>query len=114
MKIRPTNNVELYLGSINEETKKSFTYEKLVKVISIFQDSRTKSVPVCISDVEFLSGSIYREKGWKVSAINYPRVDVTKKEIDKFMVDLATVLIAALKQNRICVVGSHRTVMIER
>ena len=112
MKIRRSYNVELYLGSINEETKEEFSYEDLIREISYFQDDRAILVSVCVSSVEFISGSEYREKGWRVSTINYPRLNVTTKDIDKFMIDLAIVLAAVLKQNRITVVGSKKTVMI--
>ena len=113
MKIKNTYNAELYLGSINEKTGKQFSYENLVREIGIFQEECTKMVPVCVSEVEFISGIEYREKGWRVSVINYPKIDLTPKDIDRFMINLAEVLVFALHQKRITVIGSKQPVMIE-
>lgn len=112
MKINPTHNVELYLGSVNEETKETFSYEDLVREVGSFQDDLEKHIPVCIASVEFISGSRYRETGWKISAINYPRVGNSPKNIDKFMLDLGRILLFRFKQNRITVIGSDKTVML--
>jgi len=114
MKLRPTYEVKLYLGSVNEETKKSFTKEELIELIATFQDGQTIPIPVCVSDTEFVSGSNYREKGWMVSVINYPRRKHDIEMLEEFMQNLAFVLLSAFKQDRITVVGPHRTVMLER
>lgn len=108
-----TCNIELYIGSINEETMGAFSYDDLVWETSCFQDSLSKHIPVCITPVEFVSGSKYREKGWKISVINFPRRGATPEEIEKFMMALARVLMLNFKQKRICVVGSDKTVMLE-
>lgn len=113
MKIKNTYNAELYLGCINEKSGKRFSYEDLVREIGIFQDECFKMVPVCVSGVEFISGAEYREEGWRVSVINYPKIDLTPKDIDRFMVNLAEVLAIVLHQKRITVIGSKQTVMIE-
>lgn len=108
-----TCNIELYIGSINEETQEPFSYRDLVMETSYFQDSLPKPIPVCITPVEFVSGSKYREKGWKISVINFPRRAAPPKEIEKFMIALAHVLMLNFKQKRICVVGADKTVMLE-
>jgi len=113
MKIKPTYNAELYLGSINEESKEEISYEKLVREIGLFQDEAITLVPVCVTAVEFISGSAYREKGWRVSVINYPKIELAPKDIDKFMLNLAEVLAIVCKQRRITVIGSKKTVMVE-
>ena len=114
MKVRETHNIELYLGSINEDTKEPISYEDLVREIQLFQDEQLYIIPVCVTSVEFISSSEYREMGWKVSVINYPRIEITTKQLNSFMVNLAIVLCATMKQNRITVVGSAKTVMVER
>ena len=111
--VSETCNIELYIGSINEKTKESFSYRDLVMETSWFQDSLSKPIPVCISPVEFVSGSKYREKGWKISVINFPRREASPKEIEKFMIALAHVLMLNFKQKRICVVGANKTFMLE-
>jgi len=113
VKISDTCNIELYIGSINEKTKNPFFYRDLVREVSWFQDSLPKHIPVCITPVEFVSGSKYKEKGWKISVINFPRRGATPQEIEKFMMDLAHVLLINFKQKRVSVVGSDKTVMLE-
>ena len=115
MKFRPTYEIKLYLGSINEETKESFTKDELVELVSTFQDSRDIMIPICISDgLEFVSGSGYREKGWKISVINYPKLENDIEMLEEFMQDLASVLISGFKQNIITIVSPHRTIMLEK
>ena len=113
IKTRESYNIELYIGSINEETMGAFSYDDLVWETSCFQDSLSKHIPVCITPVEFVSGSKYREKGWKISVINFPRREASPKEIEKFMMALARVLMLNFKQKRICVVGPDKTHMLE-
>ena len=114
MKVLGSYDIELYIGSINEETKEPFIYEELVHEVSIFQDECSIMIPVCITNVEFVSGVGYLEKGWKISVINFPRISVKTKELDKFMLDLARILMQVFKQNKVCVVGSKNTIMLER
>ena len=115
MKTRSTYEIKLYLGCINEETKKQFTREELIELVSVFQDGRDQMIPVCISnDISFVSGSKYREDGSKVSIINYPRIEDDIEMLEGFMKDLAAALIVAFKQNRITIVSPSRTIMLER
>ena len=112
VKTNPTYNSELYIGSIDEKTKKPFTYDELVYEISKFQDDSSTLIPLCVSPVEYISGSQYREKGWKISAINYPKVGNLNFEIDHFMMSLADILKFRFNQHRVTVVGTTKTSMI--
>ena len=114
MKVKSSHNIELYIGSVNEDTKKPFSKEELISEISKFQDEYYIIIPVCISDVEFLCGARYLEKGWKVSSINFPKIQTKPRQLNIFMTSLARVLLQVFKQNRICVVGSKKTIMIEK
>ena len=114
MKVKSSYNIELYIGSVNEDTKKPFTKKELISEISKFQDEYSIMIPVCVSDVEFLCGTRYLEKGWKVSVINFPKINVKTKHLNIFMTNLARILLQVFKQNSICVVGSRKTIMIER
>ena len=115
MKSRPTYEIKLYLGSINEETKEAFSKDELIELVSTFQDARDIMIPICISDgLEFVSGSEYRERGWKISVINYPKLDNDIEILEEFMQDLASVLISGFKQNIITIGSPHRTIMLER
>ena len=83
--------------------------------MSTFQDARDIMIPVCISDgLEFVSGSEYREKGWKISVINYPKLENDIEMLEEFMRDLSSVLISVFKQNIITIVSPHRTIMLEK
>ncbi len=113
MKKLKTYNIDLYLGSVNEVSKTAFHYEMLVKEIASFQKEWGQFVPVCISGVEFISGSTYRENGWRVSVINYPRLQYSKKHIRTFMLDLGEFLLIKFKQKKICVVEPKITTMLE-
>ena len=114
MKVKSSYNIELYIGSVNEDTKKPFTKKELISEISKFQDEYHIMIPVRISDVEFLCGTRYLEKGWKVSIINFPKIETKPKHLNIFMTNLARILLQVFKQKRICVVGSKKTIMIER
>ena len=113
MKFRDTYDLHLYIGSINEQTKKEFTHGDLVSAIGKFQDGRSLMIPVRLSSVEFISGSSYKERGWSISTINYPRVKASIEELSLFMVDLAKDLACKFKQKRICVSTYNKTMMIE-
>jgi len=113
MKIKETYDLHLYLGSINEQTRKEFSHGDLIKTIGKFQDGRELMIPVRVSTVEFVSGSQYRERGWSISTINYPRVKASIDDLNSFMVDLAKNLACKFKQKRICVSTQNKTMMIE-
>jgi len=113
MKIKETYDLHLYLGSVNEQTRKEFGHGDLIKTIGKFQDGREMMIPVRVSTVEFVSGSQYRERGWCVSTINYPKIDSSIEDLNSFMLELAEVLISVFKQKRICVSSYNKTMMIE-
>ena len=114
MKVKKSYNIELYIGSKNEDTDQDFTKEELMSEISLFQDEHYIMIPVCVSSVEFLCGVRYIEKGWKVSVINFPKINAKEKDLNEFMTNLARILLQVFKQNSICVVGSKKTIMVEK
>tara|TARA_R100001377_G_scaffold73572_1_gene49602 strand:+ start:2068 stop:2472 length:405 start_codon:yes stop_codon:yes gene_type:complete len=111
---RSTYEVRVYLGSINEETLKSFSKKDLIKEIGLFQEKYSQTIPVRVTDTTFVSKTHYTEDGWEVAAINYPRVETESSKIDEFMKDLAVCLLDKFKQNRISIVMPDETLMIER
>lgn len=114
MKVKKSCNIELYIGSKNQDTNQDFTKEELMSEISLFQDEHYIMIPVCVSPVEFLCGVSYIEKGWKVSVINFPKINAKEKDLNEFMTNLARILLQVFKQNSICVVGSKKTIMVEK
>ena len=106
--------VSLYLGSINEETKQAFSVEDLYYEIGKLQDSRKGWTPVRVSDTTFVCGTKYLEKGWEISAINYPKLPSSSRGIDSFMKDLAVHLLETFKQTTITTVSPCKTIMYQR
>lgn len=111
---RSTYEVKVYLGSINEETKKKFSKSQLIDQIGLFQEVYEPTIPVRVTKTVFVSGVNYREKGWEIAVINYPRIETESKDLDDFMTELAKHLLDFFKQNRISIVMPHETLMIER
>ena len=108
-----TYEVRLYLGSINEETKESFSERELSDKIGEVQESFSHIIPVRVSRTFFVSGTAYKEWGWEIAAIKYPKLQTTKKNINQFMEKLAVALLYEFRQHRISIVMPHITVMFE-
>ena len=115
--------VSLFIGSFNNETHENFTKDDLIERIAEFQndprialceeDDDLTSVkhPVRVTDTEFVSGHDYRELGWQVTAIQYPRLTSDESEIWRWMCCLAYYLKEEFKQHRICVQDASKVVM---
>jgi hypothetical protein len=106
--------VSLYLGSVNEETKEPFFIEDLYYEIGKLQDSRKKLIPVRVADTTFVCGTKYIEAGWEISAINYPKIPSSPREIDSLMEDLAVHLLKTFKQKTITTISPRKTIMYQR
>jgi len=109
-----TYQVNLFLGSINEETKEPFFKRDLYWEIGLFQDSQEGWVPVRVTPTTFVCGTKYIETGWEITVINYPRASAGTKSIDNFIKGLATHLLEVFKQDRITTTSPTKTVMYER
>ena len=111
-KTKPLYESRLYIGSaINGLT--TFDQIDLEKYIRSFQSGYEEIIPVRITPTTFISGEGYREDGFEVSAINYPKIDTNPIDIEIFMKKLAEALIQRFEQNTICVVDSNQIVMYE-
>ena len=110
MKIVPHYEVKLYMGS---ETFLSevFSQEDIEKFIGKTQDGYDYIVPVRVTPTTFVSGSHYKEDGWEIVAINYPKIKMKENIIKDFMVDLAKLLLKEFKQQRICVMDGESITM---
>ena len=109
-----TYQVNLFLGSINEETKEPFFKRDLYWEIGKFQDSQKGWVPVRVTATTFVCGTHYIETGWEITVINYPRVSSGTKKIDDFIKGLAIHLLETFKQDRITTTSPNKTIMYER
>ena len=112
MRIVPHYEVKLYIGS---ETffDEIFSQEDIEKFIGEVQDDYGFIVPVRVTPVTFVSGSLYKEEGWEVAAINYPKVRATEKRIKDFMMDLGRLLLVEFNQERICVMDGESITMLQ-
>lgn len=114
VKTRASYEVKVYIGSVNEQIKRSFNKQDLVEEVGRFQDVNRPIIPVRICDTTFISGSDYYEDGWEICAINYPKIKCDPETISSFMLKLAENLARFFHQNRICVITPHKTIMISK
>ena len=116
MKVRDYYEVKLYLGSINSVTGDNIYSFTLERVIGEVQEEYGKIIPVRITETTYISGSNYRETGWEIAAINYPKLLISVSDIKEFMLELGNKLLNKFGQSRICVMDSveNEIIMLER
>ena len=110
LKIKPYHETSLYIGSVMPNGKE-FSQQDLERSIGLFQDDYEQIIPVRITSTSFVSGSDYKEKGWKVCAINYPKIEIRIIDIDNFMRQLAIHLLGTFRQHSICVINPKQILM---
>jgi hypothetical protein len=103
----------LYMGSETFFSDVKFSQEEIEDFIGSVQDDYDIIVPVRITKVTFVSGSDYREDGWEISAINYPKIRSSEEQICGFMKHLAQELVSEFNQHRICVTDSEFITMFK-
>ena len=103
----------LYMGSETFFTEEKFSQEEVEDFIGTVQDDYDIIIPVRITPITFVSGSKYKESGWEISAINYPKIKATPSIIDGFMKHLACRLLDKFNQHTICVMDSEFVTMIK-
>mgnify|MGYP003650254565 FL=1 len=102
----------LYMGSETFFSDEKFSQEEIENFIATVQDDYDIIIPVRITPITFVSGSEYKESGWEISAINYPKVEATPSIIDRFMKYLAEKLLDKFNQHTICVMDSEFVTML--
>ena len=107
----PHYESKLYMGSEDFFSDAKFSQQDIEDFIASVQDEYDFIIPVRITPVTFVAGSEYREEGWEISAINYPKIQTTTDKIDKFMEHLAESLVSKFNQHRICVTNSELITM---
>jgi len=119
MKAVPHYEVKLYMGNktyrvLNKTffSDELFSQEDVEKFISETQDDYGFVIPLRITPTTFISGSHYKEEGWEIAAINYPKIETTEKRIRAFMMDLGTLLLARFNQHTICVMDGESITML--
>ena len=101
----------LYMGSETFFSDEQFNQEEVENFIGTIQDDYDIIIPVRVTPITFVSGSKYKESGWEISAINYPKIGATPSEIDSFMKYLAEKLLDRFNQHTVCVMDSEFVTM---
>jgi len=121
VKINPTYEVRLYIGSRQGYAGEAFNEDDLLAAISAYQETNKKlgisglndlMTTVRVTPTTYIVGD-YRESGWEIAAIIYPRNPQKTSDIDSFMSGLAIALLEDFGQNRISVVYPNRTILYE-
>lgn len=102
----------LYMGSETFFSDEKFNQEEVENFIATVQDGYDIIIPVRVTPITFVSGSKYKESGWEISAINYPKIEATPSIIDSFMKYLAEKLLDKFSQHTICVMDSEFVTML--
>tara|TARA_R110002020_G_scaffold452048_1_gene666388 strand:+ start:137 stop:520 length:384 start_codon:yes stop_codon:yes gene_type:complete len=119
VKVKESHEFKIYIGSVYENeavsfcSKVPFSESLLSTEIAEFQDNYPSLIPIRITKTTFVCGTPYREEGWEVAIINYPRLSVKIKDLEEFAEDLAEYLLDKFKQNRVTLVTPHASIMYE-
>ena len=112
MNTRPNYECKLYIGSVHHRTNKPFFQPDVEVFCGEVQKDYEFIVPVRITPTTFISSTNYHENGWEITAIDYPKLDFSPKQIRLFMLHLANRLLTQFKQNTICVIDNETIEMI--
>ena len=109
-----THEIKMYVGSIRGYNGTEFNEDELCFEIKEFQKNidDLNLVSLRVTPTKYIVRD-YVEKGWEITAINYPRFPKSYLKTYLFMEGLAKRLLKNLKQNRISMVCSDKTYMFE-
>ena len=113
IKLKPFYESSVYIGSFDNKLNAPFSEQALFEFISSLQDSHEIMIPVRISPTTYLSGSDYKELGWKISAIDYPPLETSPQAINDFMIYLGEELLKRFSQHKISVVTADDIITME-
>jgi len=89
-----------------------FTKSEVVDYIRRVQDAYEFIVPLRYSETTFISGEAYSESGLEITAIDYPKLDITPMQIRAFMSMLTEKLVDRFEQKTICMQENGNTRMV--
>jgi hypothetical protein len=118
MKSNPRYEVKIYIGSRRGYKGAPFDKGELTAYIWDVQDEAgpEQANPVRVSETTYLwagPGEKYKEEGWEIAVIQYPRRPKPIQVINRFALNLAESLLKHFHQNRISVVFPDEIVMLE-
>lgn len=117
MIINPYYESKIYIGSISHapldaNLKLFIDVLDLWEAIGTEQEKYKMIIPLRITKTAFVSGSNYKENGFEIAAINYPRVSATIEDIDEFMLLLARKLLTKFWQRRVSIINPKEIIML--
>ncbi len=112
VKHAPTYEVKVYIGSRRQYNGTDISKQDVIDVITMEQRHHEPTFPIRITKTEYISLD-YREEGWELAVINYPRYPREKEELLSFMLQLGQKLCCHLEQNRVSVIAPDQTTMYE-
>ena len=115
MVINPYYESKIYIGSIRNDwcsPSLPIREESLIETMGQQQEGYKMVIPLRLSLTTFVSGTNYKEQGWEIAAINYPRTSATIEEIDEFMLLLGRRLLTDFYQHRITIVNPKEIIML--
>ena len=117
MIINPYYESRIYIGSIchaplDANLKLFIDILDLWEAIGAEQEKYKMVIPLRVTKTTFVSGSNYKENGFEIAAINYPRVSATIEDIDEFMLLLARKLLTKFWQRRVSIINPKEIIML--
>ena len=117
MVINPYYESKIYIGCVDHSpphpTKELFIkMHDLWEVIGAEQEKYKMVIPLRITNTTFVSGLRYKETGFEIAAINYPRVSASIQQIDDFMLLLGRRLLTHFWQHRVGIVNPKEIIML--
>ena len=106
-----TSTIFMGLESSRHECR-IFTKSEVVDYIRRVQDAYEFIVPLRYSETTFISGEAYSESGLEITAIDYPKLDITPMQIRAFMSMLTEKLVDRFEQKTICMQENGNTRMV--
>ena len=113
MKRRPYYECKIYVGSIMNTSGRNFTQTELELFCGEVQEAYDYTIPVRITSTTFISDTTYRECGWEIAAIDYPKLSYNKRQIKGWMRYLAESLLLKFQQHTICIIDKDGIIMLE-
>ena len=104
---------KIYMGSVNYTTKDIYSQDEIELYCGQVQEEYEYVIPIRITETTYVSESIYQEKGWEITAIDYPKLHFTRRQIRNFMRHLAESLLYTFGQHTICISDKDEIMMLE-
>jgi hypothetical protein len=102
------------MGSRKRYDGPIFSETEVINFVSEFQKSYAIFIPpVRIAPTHYIHCD-YKEAGWEMVVINYPKYDMPIKMLEHFMVKLAEALLEKFDQNKVSVVFPNEIYVFEK